>query len=89
MLSETFTLKKSHLGWLLLLGGLLGFAAILSIDLIAIARESGPVSLFSPATLERLRGPLGIGPAQRLALAAALAAAVVGATLLPLGDKPA
>ncbi len=31
----------------------------------------------------------GIGPAQRLALAAAAAVVVLGLTLLPLGDKPA
>lgn len=89
MLSETFTLKKTHLGWLLLVAGLLGFVAIFSIDLIAIVRESGFASLFSAATVERLRGPLGIGPAQRLALLACVAVAVVGGTLIPLGDKPA
>lgn len=31
----------------------------------------------------------GIGPAQRLAMLAAGFVALVGATLLPLGDKPA
>lgn len=31
----------------------------------------------------------GIGPAQRLALGAAVLLALVGASLLPLGDRPA
>jgi hypothetical protein len=89
MLSETFTLKKSHLGWLLLVGSILSFVAIFSIDLIAIARENGVLSIFSAATVERLRGPLGVGPAQRLALFACLGLAAIGGTLIPLGDKPA
>lgn len=31
----------------------------------------------------------GIGPAQQIALAAALFTSVVGLTLIPLGDRPA
>jgi hypothetical protein len=31
----------------------------------------------------------GIGPAQQIALAAALIIAIVGLTLIPLGDRPA
>ncbi|PJF25622.1 MAG: hypothetical protein CUN53_11855 [Phototrophicales bacterium] len=31
----------------------------------------------------------GIGPAQQIALAAALVVSIVGVTLIPLGDRPA
>jgi hypothetical protein len=71
MFSESFTLSKRQLGWLLLAGGVLAFAAIIAIDLVDAGREGG------------------IGPAQQIALAAALAAALIGLTLIPLGDRPA
>jgi hypothetical protein len=74
---------------LLLVGGGLSFIAIFSIDLVAIARESGVLSIFTADSIERLRGPLGIGPAQRLALFVCLGLAAIGGTLIPLGDKPA
>jgi hypothetical protein len=64
-------LTKRQLGVLMLVGGALAFAAILSIDIIDAGREGG------------------IGPAQALSLLGCLAVAVVGATLIPLGDKPA
>ena len=41
MLSNHFTLTKRHLGLLLLIGGILAFAAILSIDVIDVGREGG------------------------------------------------
>lgn len=82
-----FTLTKKHLGWILLLGGIFGFFAVFSIDVITIIR--GPNPLFSAETLAYLRSPLGIGPAQRLALAGCVGVALVGVSLIPLGDRPA
>ena len=41
MLTNHFTLTKRHLGLLLLLIGLGGFVAILSIDLLDVGREGG------------------------------------------------
>ena len=69
MLSNRFTLTKRHLGVLHLVGGILAFAAILSIDVIDVGREGG------------------IGPAQRIALTGAALIALVGLTLIPLGDQ--
>ncbi|MEL7236064.1 MAG: hypothetical protein AAFV33_11970 [Chloroflexota bacterium] len=89
MLSEHFTLTKAHIGWLLLIGCVVGFIGVFSIDLVAIARQSGFASLFTAATIEQLRSPLGIGPAQRLALLTCVAVALLGLTLIPLGSKPA
>ncbi len=89
MFSEDFTLTKQHLGWLLLALGGAGFVAVLAVDFIAIARAGGVGSIFTAATIEHLRSPLGIGPAQRLALMACVALAAVGGTLLPLGNRPA
>lgn len=71
MLSNQFTLTKRHLGLLLLLGGIFGFAAILGIDILDVGREGG------------------IGPAQRIALDGCVLMALVGITLIPLGDQPA
>lgn len=71
MLSNRFTLTKRHLGLLLLLGGIFGFAAILGIDILDVGREGG------------------IGPAQRIALDGCVLMALVGITLIPLGDQPA
>jgi hypothetical protein len=41
MLTNHFTLTKRHLGLLLLLIGVGGFVAILSIDLLDVGREGG------------------------------------------------
>lgn len=41
MFKNDFTLTKRHLGWLLLGGGALAFAAIISIDLLDASREGG------------------------------------------------
>lgn len=41
MLRNDFTLSKKHLGWLLLIGGVLGFVGILSIDILDVGREGG------------------------------------------------
>lgn len=41
MLSNQFTLTKRHVGLLLLLGGILGFIAILAIDILDVGREGG------------------------------------------------
>ena len=71
MLSNRFTLTKRHLGLLLLLGGIFGFAAILGIDILDVGREGG------------------IGPAQCIALGGCVLMALVGITLIPLGDQPA
>lgn len=71
MSDENFTLSKRQLGVLLLVVGVVAFAAILSIDIIDAGREGG------------------IGPAQRIALSLAGALALVGLTLIPLGDDPA
>lgn len=69
MLSNRFTLTKRHLGLLLLIGGILGFVAILAIDLLDVGREGG------------------IGPAQQIALGGCVMMALVGITLIPLGDQ--
>jgi hypothetical protein len=71
MLKNDFTLTKRHLGLLLLLAGVVGFAAIFAIDIVDAGREGG------------------IGPAQQIALGLMLALALVGLTLIPLGDTPA
>jgi hypothetical protein len=41
MLSKHFTLSKRHLGWLLVIGGAAGFAAILAVDVLDAGREGG------------------------------------------------
>ena len=41
MLSNNFTLSKKHLGWLLLLAGIVAFVGILSIDILDFGREGG------------------------------------------------
>lgn len=41
MFSEHFTLSKRWLGLLLTLGGALGFAAIIGVDLLDAGREGG------------------------------------------------
>lgn len=41
MFSNHFTLTKRHLGWLLLIGGVAAFAAILAIDILDAGREGG------------------------------------------------
>ena len=64
-------LTKRQLGWLLLVGGALGFCAILAVDIIDVGREGG------------------IGPAQTVGLLSMALAALVGLSLLPLGDAPA
>lgn len=89
MWTEHFTFQKHHLGWLLLIGGMVGLVGAFAIDVIYILRTSGLASLFSSSTLEYLRSPMGIGPAQRMAIAGCIAAALVGATLLPLKNHPA
>ncbi len=71
MLREDYTLTKRHLGIILLVGGVLGFVAILAIDILDAGREGG------------------IGPAQQLALLGTALLALVGASLIPLGDDPA
>jgi hypothetical protein len=71
MLSNRFMLTKRHLGLLLLLGGIFGFAAIFGIDILDVGREGG------------------IGPAQQIALGGCVLMALVGITLIPLGDLPA
>ena len=64
-------IAKRQLGMILLVGGVVGFCAILAVDIVDVGREGG------------------IGPAQRIALLAMALFAVVGLTLLPLGDAPA
>jgi hypothetical protein len=54
MLSNHFTLTKRHLGLLLLVAGVGGFAAILSIDLLDAGREGG----IGPAQQIALAGTL-------------------------------
>jgi len=71
MLSNHFSLTKRHLGLLLLIGGILGFLAVLSIDVFDVGRDGG------------------IGPAQRIGLGLMTAMALVGLTLIPLGNDPA
>lgn len=61
---------KRLLGFAMLVGGALGFIAVLAVDL-----QPGGAGI--------------IGPAQAIALAGCALVAVVGATLIPLGDKPA
>ena len=69
MLSNHFTLTKRLLGFLLLVGGIAAFAAILSVDVIDVGRQGG------------------IGPAQRIALGVAVLIALIGLTLIPIGDR--
>ncbi len=69
MLSNRFTLSKRRLGILMVLVGVIGFAAVLSVDVLDVGREGG------------------IGPAQRAALEGAALIALVGLTLIPLGDQ--
>ena len=64
-------LSKRQLGMILLVGGALGFCAILAVDIVDIGREGG------------------IGPAQTVGLLTMALAALVGLSLLPLGDAPA
>lgn len=71
MFSNHFTFTKRLLGLLLLVGGIVGFAGILAIDILDVGREGG------------------IGPAQRIALGGCVGMALVGLTMLPLGDQPA
>lgn len=71
MFSNYFTLTKRHLGWLLLIGGILAFIAIISIDIFNVGREGG------------------IGPAQQVALGVSAVVALIGLTLIPLGNTPA
>ncbi|MDE2854082.1 MAG: hypothetical protein OXN88_07920 [Chloroflexota bacterium] len=68
---EETTVSKRQLGIALMLLGLLGFIAILAIDILDVGRQGG------------------IGPAQRIALAVMAATALLGITLIPLGDAPA
>lgn len=71
MFSNHFTLTKRLLGWLMVIGGGMGFVVILSIDLLQPGR------------------PGGVGPVQQIALGGMIAIALVGLTLIPLGDAPA
>ena len=71
MNEEGAGITKRQLGMILLVGGIVGFCAILAVDIVDVGREGG------------------IGPAQTLGLMAMALAAVVGLTLLPLGDAPA
>ena len=64
-------ITKRQLGILLLLGGVLGFVAVLSVDILDVGREGG------------------IGLAQGFALSVCVVVAVIGATLIRLGDRPA
>lgn len=89
MLSENFTLTKSHLGWLLLIGGSLAMVAVFGIDVRNIVAAHGLGGLFSASAIDYMRGPMGIGPAQRLALIVSAGVAVMGLTLIPLGHRPA
>lgn len=41
MFSAHFTLSKRHLGWLLLLGGVVGFIGIFAIDILDVGRQGG------------------------------------------------
>lgn len=41
MFSAHFTLTKRHLGWLLLLGGIIGFIGIVAIDILDVGRQGG------------------------------------------------
>jgi hypothetical protein len=41
MLSKHFTLTKRYLGWLLVIGGVAGVAAILAVDVLDAGREGG------------------------------------------------
>jgi len=71
MFKNDFTFTKRQLGMLMVAVGILGFAAILSIDIIQAGREGG------------------IGPIQRIALGTMALTALIGLTLIPLGNDPA
>ena len=64
-------ITKRQLGIALLIIGVVGFFAILLIDVIDVGRQGG------------------IGPAQSLALTILVLVALVGLSLIPLGDAPA
>jgi hypothetical protein len=61
-------LTKKELGWLFLIAGVIGFIAILSVDILDAGRIGG------------------IGPAQQIALVCTVFVALIGLTLIPLGD---
>lgn len=88
MFSEHFTLTKKHLGWLMVVGGVLVPLASLGKDLLTIANQSGFASLFSAELIAYFSSPLGVGPMQRLALMVCAGVLLLGLTLIPLGDKP-
>ena len=71
MNAQEASLSKRQLGMILLVGGALGFCAILAVDIVDVGREGG------------------IGPAQTVGLLTMALAALVGLSLLPLGDAPA
>lgn len=71
MNGDSAGISKRQLGMILIAGGIIGFCAILAVDIVDVGREGG------------------IGPAQTLALIAMALAALVGISLLPLGDAPA
>ncbi|MBC7810009.1 MAG: hypothetical protein H7175_02625 [Burkholderiales bacterium] len=71
MFAKDYTFTKRHLGLLLLAIGILGFIAIIGIDVLDAGRQGG------------------IGPAQRLGLGAMALLAIIGMTLIPLGNAPA
>jgi hypothetical protein len=71
ILSPNFTFTKRQLGIGLLTIGVLGFLAILGLDLVGGGRQGG------------------IGPAQMAALVVMAFVALLGLTLIPLGDEPA
>ncbi len=63
--------SKRQLGAFMALVGIIGFGAILAIDVVDVGREGG------------------IGPAQTIALALMAVCAIIGLSLIPLGDAPA
>ncbi len=80
-LREDFSLTKQHLGVILLVAGVLGLLFLLGIDpLTAVLHRLGS-DLLPPDR------QTGIGPAQMLAIIAAVLVTIMGATLIPLGKE--
>ena len=78
MLREDFSLTKRHLGWILLVGGIVATLALLSLDPLAALLQRVGSGLVGPDR------SIGVGPRQALALLASAATALVGGSLLPL-----
>ena len=89
MLSESYTITKRQLGVLMILASVGGLAALFGLDVLRLAQAEGISAVFRPATLDYLTSPAILGPLQRVTAMSFVVIAFVGATLIPLGGRPA